>query len=361
MKYVCALAFFLPLWVMAASVDAASLYIDPPAPVLAAGDTAKLALRLDVATDECVNVVNAVVNFTNDIEMLDVSTGSSILSMWVQPPEIDKAARTVSFAGGIPNGYCGRVDGDPRLTNVVAELIVRAPGSPTVSGTTTAQIGFADVTSVLLNDGLGTAVIPNTYGAVVSMTNVPGHSLIDVWQEAVQADTNPPAPFSILLSKNPAGKYTVSFNTTDKQTGIDHYQVMEELLKESAGFTWGQANAPWRTERSPYELEDQTLNSTIYVKAVDKAGNERIVTFVPDAELRTLSSAQKISYGLLLGGLLLLTLITLVLWIFFRNRRRSATTASAAAVTTNDADSDNDGRIAATALDGDDDQPPYQS
>ena len=33
--------------------------------------------------------------------------------------QINKENRTVTFAGGIPNGYCGRVNGDPKLTNII--------------------------------------------------------------------------------------------------------------------------------------------------------------------------------------------------------------------------------------------------
>ena len=92
--------------------------------------------------------------------------------------------------------------------------------------------------------------------------------------------------------RNPSNKYWISFNTTDKQTGIDHYEIMEEPLTQFGSFQWGRADAPWIEERSPYVLDDQSLNSIIRVKAIDKAGNEYIANLIPDESMRTLSRTQ---------------------------------------------------------------------
>ena len=116
-------------------------------------------------------------------------------------------------------------------------------------------------------------------------------------------------------------KYNVVFNTTDKQTGIDHYKVIEEPISKFAAFEWGRANAPWIVARSPYQLKDQSLNSTIRVKAVDKAGNEYVATLLPDKEMRTISTQD-----IILGagvGLMLLLLILIFISAFISLRRRA--------------------------------------
>ena len=119
------LLLLLPL-----ATDAASLYIDPASSSIARGDAIKLSVRLDTdeAAGECVNAVDGVIHYSENIAPVDISIGDSILSMWVEQPIINSIDRTITFAGGIPNGYCGRIAGDPRLTNVVAELVFRVPG-----------------------------------------------------------------------------------------------------------------------------------------------------------------------------------------------------------------------------------------
>ncbi|MCA9366649.1 hypothetical protein KC887_00085 [Candidatus Kaiserbacteria bacterium] len=324
-----ALSVFVCGLLIAPQAQASSLYLDPATATINPGDTIKVAVRLDTNEEagECINAVDGVVNVSDNLELLDVSIGSSIFSMWVEQPTINKASHQVTFAGGIPNGYCGRVEGDPRLSNVITELIVRAPLGNTASGTV-GDISFAPESTVYLNDGFGTPASPQLYNSLVTITDTPGSEINDEWKLAVEEDTVPPAWFAILLSQNPAGKYVVSFNSTDKQTGVDHYEVMEQPLEQFGTFTWGRANAPWVTARSPYELKDQSLNSAIYVKAIDKAGNETISTLVPETSMRTLSTNRLLSF--VLWGVLAVLLVAggVVIFALRKHRRRNAQTIS---------------------------------
>ena len=321
--------FFL---LFASSADAASLYIDPPRAELNRGDAVELSVRLDVdeAAGQCVNAVDAVLTYSENIEPVDVSIGDSIFSIWVEQPKIDKENRTISFAGGMPNGYCGRVTGDPRLTNNLVKLIFRAPGF-TIGGNSAADnpeasVQFTEFTAAYLNDGFGTKLAPRTFGATMSISKTAGAGgIIDPWRETVGLDEIPPEEFSILLQKGDlefAGEYYISFNTTDKQTGIDIYQVMEEPIDQLGNFAWGRADAPWVTTRSPYVLEDQTLNSVIRVRAIDKAGNEYVATLLPDESLRT-KSGNQMTTVLVFGFVLLIILSCVgVIVAFVRERRK---------------------------------------
>jgi hypothetical protein len=291
---------------------AASLYIDPAFPTLNMGDSVTLSVRLDTdeAAEECINAVDGVLTYSENLNPVEVSTGDSIFSIWVEQPKIDKEKRTITFAGGVPNGYCGRVPGDPRLTNTLVQIVFRAPGF-TVGQSNQNPIGtveFLPETTAYLNDGFGTKAELTTFGSTVTVGDRPGAELVDPWREAVAADTIEPAPFGITIERlpNEDGTYHAIFNTTDKQTGIDQYQIMEEPLENKFAFNWGRADAPWITTRSPHQLSDQTLNSIIRVKAIDKAGNEYIATLVPDAALRTTPLATRVQYGLLLGLLVLM-------------------------------------------------------
>lgn len=315
----------LGVWVNA---EAATLYMDPHEGLLQRGDTMVVSVRLDNDEEECVNVVDAVITYSENIQLVDTSRGNSILSLWVEEPVIDKANRTVSFAGGIPNGYCGRIPGDPRLTNNVIDLLFQSPGlqiGQTESGNI-AQIEFASESHVLLNDGFGTASAPQLFGASILLTKEAGANLENPWQEAIANDVFPPERFSITLERTEnafSNKYFITFNTTDKQSGINHYEVIEEPLDSKDFFGWGAETAPWVKAKSPYVLDDQSLNSTIRVRAIDKAGNEYIATYVPSEDMRTMSQEDLYMYiAFAFAAVLVLAIFATVVFILLRRRRK---------------------------------------
>lgn len=324
--------FVLPLFLFlftAPFVQAASLYIDPAFPELYRGDAVKLAVRLDTDEEsrECVNAVDSVITYTDNISPVDISVGDSIFSIWVEEPKINPEDKTITFAGGLPNGYCGRVEGDPRLTNTLLEIIVRSPGF-TVGARDDSKIALVDFvssqTTAYLNDGLGTEAELTTYGAQIALFDEAGSVLQNPWNDEIVADTIAPEEFSISLERDGktfGGKYYIVFNTTDKQTGIDHYEVIEESADGFSPFSWGRADAPWITARSPYVLQDQSLNSTIRVKAVDKAGNEYVATLIPSDDIRSLSSDQLLTY-LLSGFVGILAIVVLVTAGLYMRRKR---------------------------------------
>lgn len=342
--------------------EAASLYIDPPRSELNRGDAIELSVRLDVdeQSRECVNAIDAVITYSDNIEPVDISIGDSIFSIWVEQPVINKNERTISFAGGMPNGYCGRVVGDPRLTNNLVKLIFRSPGLVigSASDDPQARVEFTEQTTAYLNDGFGTAVVPRTFGASMTLSKSPGTSVLDPWSATVNADTIPPEEFTILLRKGGlefSGKYYISFNTTDKQTGIDIYQVMEEPLEEFGTFSWGRADAPWVTARSPYVLKDQSLNSTIRVRAIDKAGNEYVATLLPDESLRGASRNQLITYAVVGLGILVVLGCLGVIIGFYRQwikKKKSHTDEST---------SDNDAEPTETVADDEEEIPEHEN
>ena len=306
--------------------EAASLYMDPASTTLKRGDTMKVSVRLDAGQDECVNVVDAVITYTENIQPVDISRGSSILSMWVQEPVINKEKHTITFAGGIPNGYCGRIPGDPRLTNNVVDLLFASPGmqiGTSASGNEVA-INFAPETRVLLNDGFGTTASTTFFGAQIHLTKEAGNEILNPWREAVENDNIIPEKFSIGIERTTnaySNDYFIVFNTTDKQSGIDHYEVIEEPLSSKNLFGWGAVTAPWVTAKSPFVLDDQSLNSTIRVKAIDKAGNEYIATLVPEEGKRSLSFANKIIIGTAVALVLLLVLCLVLLFMWYRRKK----------------------------------------
>jgi hypothetical protein len=319
------LAFFGVLFFYAQNASAALLYFDPDGADVYRGDTLTVSLRLDTDEDECINTASGVVHYDPSIVAIDVSRGNSILNLWVEEPKIDPVAHTIAFAGGLPGGYCGRIPGDPSLTNTLFQIVFQSPGLQIGGGADSASARvWIESPEVLLHDGQATPAAVRVQESMINLLPTSGGAPKDAWREAVLADTEPPADFTVTLTKDEtafSGKYFISFNTSDKQSGIDHFEVMEEPFKDFALFRWGRADAPWHITESPYVLEDQTLNSTILVKALDKAGNERVVRLVPDEALRG------ISHGMFVAvvGLAALIIIAGAIAAYIVWRRREGT------------------------------------
>jgi len=287
--------FWMLVFFIAVPTQAATLYIDPNTATLNRGDSVSLNVRLDVDenSNECINTIDAVISYDESVIPVDVSTGQSILSFWVETPTIHRDTHTITFASGIPNGYCGRVEGDPKLTNSIATLIFRAPGLQVGGGEERKQavIKFLPETTAYLNDGAGTKANLRLLDSTLKLNDSIGANITDDWRTIVQSDNIPPEEFSISLQRDEktfSGRYYIVFNTTDKQTGIDSYEVMEEPLNRLRFFDYGAVNIPWeKTETTVYKLKDQSLNSSIRVKAIDKAGNEYVAVLVPDQSIRS--------------------------------------------------------------------------
>jgi len=312
----------------ALQVQAATLYMDPNTAELKRGDTMAISVRLDTDEEECVNAIDGVITYSENIQPVDISRGNSIMSLWVEEPTINKDNRTITFAGGIPNGYCGRIPGDPRLTNNIVDLQFQSPGLQIGSSESGNEVSvdFAPETQIFLNDGFGTIAPAVFFGAKINLAREAGGTQLNPWQDIIVNDEQPPEKFSITLERTTnaySNNYFIVFNTTDKQSGIDHYEVIEEPLDTKNLFGWGAETAPWITAKSPYVLDDQSLNSTIRVRALDKAGNEYIATYVPEEAKRTVSTENIVIIGVLiaLGALVIALCVGTV--AYYRKKKRS--------------------------------------
>ena len=252
----------------------AVLYLEPSQGQYYQGDTFIVNARIDTE-DECINTVEANLSFSQDVlEVVDFSKGNSILTIWLKSPVINQESGLISFVGGIPGGFCGPIPGDPGKSDLLGKIIFKVTAKTPGVSLSTPGVGvveFLDSSQVLLNDGFGTPAKLKTKGAI--FTILPGIPEVPKkeWQAELEKDTIPPEPFEIEIHQDPAifdGKYFIVFQTQDKQTGIDYYEVKE-------------GKKDWQRAESPYLLKDQRLKNIIKVRAVDKAGNERIAEYLP--------------------------------------------------------------------------------
>jgi len=169
-------------------------------------------------------------------------------------------------------------------------------------------LSFNDSLSLFLNDGKGTEISPEKQTLSIFVSERPRDvELRDEWQDIINEDKTPPEPFEPAVARDRtifSNKYFVSFFTTDKDSGLAYYEIKE-----------GGRN--FVLAESPYLLRDQSLEGVIQIKAVDKAGNERITHVIPPA---------RPPYGkyilLILGGLLVLGLIATLFRLIKRIRGR---------------------------------------
>ena len=216
-------------------------------------------VKLDTE-EERINALKVELTFPQDkLEVVDVSRGDSVLSLWPEEPTYSNLEGKVSFIGGIPLGF----EGQGKIVSIPFRVISFEDSE------TLAEITFQDSSRALLNDGLGTDASLALLGIVFTLFPETAEDSRDEWTQELIKDDIPPEPLEIILARHSLifeGKYFIAFFAVDLETGIDYYQVKE-------------GDRPWKKTSNIYLLEDQSLQSLIKVKAVDKAGNERIIEF----------------------------------------------------------------------------------
>ncbi|MFZ2682351.1 MAG: hypothetical protein WAZ14_04650 [Patescibacteria group bacterium] len=200
---------------------------------------------------QTVAAIESKINLPEGFRLINIRDGNSAVSLWIERPHA--AAGGVEFSGAIPGGYSG-----DRAELFVLVLQANSLGVANLS---------AEDTRILLSDGLGSdaEVVPGPLQFTVVSEG-------EVGEYTAPLDTEPPEIFTPVLG-SPAefDQWAVIFSAQDKGSGIDRYEVKE-----------GQGG--WVTANSPHVLIDQNLRRVVRVKAIDKAGNERVVQMVGTAE-----------------------------------------------------------------------------
>lgn len=242
--------------------------------------------------DKLINAAESIILFDKDkLEVKELSTGGSLFSLWLKPPIFSNEEGKISFIGGTPDGFQGK-------EALILKIIFLAKNDGE------AKLNFQDDTLLFLHDGKGTPISPwlNPLSLRI-LKRSPEISPKDEWQLLIEKDKTPPEPFEVTVGQDPSifdNQYFISFFTTDKESGIDHYEVKE-------------GDRDFVRAESPYLLKDQSLQSLIQVKAIDKAGNERISELMP-----ALPPPVPFYKNLLFWVAIVLTVILLIIYILWR-------------------------------------------
>lgn len=260
------------------------------------------AIQLDTA-GASVNTVALTLSFDpRTFSVSAVNDGGSVIDLWIAPPSFSNASGTIDLAGIVPGGI---VTASGTIATV--DFAPANGGSAVLPGPTLAT------GTVLLNDGKGTPAplsYMNSMLAPAASSSVPGIRSVD---------TVPPDPFVPKIASAPylfGGSYFLVFSTTDRNAGISHYEVLEVPTNPAMHVRSG-----WVVAQSPYLLQDQTLSSNIYVRAVDTAGNFRVVEVPAEHPYRagTVAGVPWEEWDILIGFLMLL-LFAVITWTRKRSR-----------------------------------------
>lgn len=206
---------------------------------------------------ETINALQGKLVFINAVPE-QINDGGSIVDLWLQRPKA--SGGSIDFAGIIPGGFAassGKIFG--------TEFLSSAGGSM--------EFELADV-SVLANDGKATPLRAGKNRLAIRVLPAGGQSI----DKISMADETPPINIEQAIFSDPGrenGLYLIFLNARDDGSGIAGYQIME--AKPFGTWPVFSKKTEWRECENPCVLNDQTLKSDIYIRAIDRAGNYKVV------------------------------------------------------------------------------------
>lgn len=247
-------------------VFAAQMFFDAKATQVQIGEKFEVNLFVN-SEQESVNAFEGRIMFPRDIsDLKEIRDGNSIVNFWIDPVRnavsngVEKPD-AIYFSGITPGGFNGEKG-----------LIFSAIFEAKKEGAAKFEISDA---RVLRNDGTGSAAILTIAPFEIAVSE---EAPAEIPAIPKIKDRELPESFVPEIAKDETlfeGKWFVVFATQDKASGIDRYEIKESRQMILSVFK------KWISAESPHVLEDQKLRSFIWIKAVDKAGNERIVKIEP--------------------------------------------------------------------------------
>ncbi len=234
------------------SVSAGTVYLESDSTLFLPEHQIAVDVKINTLGVE-VNAIKAAIAFPDDqLEFVEAYERGSMITTWIDSPKV--SGNTVIFSGIMAGGYSGTISPitGEKYDGTILRIIFKTLGEG--SGVIT----IPDI-EVYENDGRGTLLTTTVKGLPFVISEITGMS-----QEFIE-DLYPPESFVPEIIANEFiydGKYTLIFNTHDKETGVAYYEVKE-------------GGRAWERTESPYLLRDQSLRTVIWVKAVDYAGNVR--------------------------------------------------------------------------------------
>lgn len=242
------------------SASAARISLEAEPSSIGVGDLVKITVLLESSVS--VNAFSGTMSYPYSVlEPVDVIDGNSLVNVWVTRPSVASANGSIAYAGITPGGFSG-------TKGMLFSVLFRAK----VAGE--ANISLREV-EILRNDGAGGSEPTRASSLTLSLapTSVGGY--------IESPDETPPEPFAIYEGSDSSlfdGRPYIVFVAADKGSGVDRYEIAVSRMP-----SWLHRFFPpsWAEVASPYELRSVRPTQSVYVKAVDRAGNERLAVFPP--------------------------------------------------------------------------------
>src|SRR3989344_1045090 len=294
MKNIKTILFIFTFFLVSFSVvQAAEMYFVAPKTSYGIGEEMQVAFRIS-SSNEKINAIEGIVVFPNDlIDFVEVYDNNSMVTAWVEKPSL-KNSNQINFSSIIVGGFDGLIDPfqpENKKAGTIANFVFRTKKE----GTGSFEIENG---AVYLHDGNGTR------GKLIT---VPLSFIVDPTLSSTERkilDDRPPEPFEILIDHSELifnNQYFAVFQSEDVDSGIAYYKIKEGN------------NGLWLPVESPYLLRNQKLTSVIKIKAVDKVGNERIITVSP-------LTPKDLSY---LWYILIALILVLIIHYFIDHRQKN--------------------------------------
>jgi len=273
------LLFILLAWCVPVFAFAAEIRLD--AHKVNVVQNEQFVVDIVVNSAESLNAIEGRLVFPPEMLVVtDIFDGNSIINFWIEKSRLVEPG-VIAFSGITPGGFSG-------TNNKIVSVVFEAKHSGDVSLTLQKVIA-------LKNDGLGSKAILDSRAVQISIGQ--GDS---VSRKEIIIDTDIPEDFNPTIESDPAifaGKYFLVFGTQDKGSGIDHYVVREGQ--------WGW----YRNAESPYLLKHQQRDKKIYVKAIDRNGNERVATIEPQTNVSWWEQYSIVGILILIASLFLIKIL----------------------------------------------------
>ncbi len=239
---------------------AATYYFDPVHNEVGEGQVNEVAVLVNT-NGEYINAFEGAVVIPDTVSVVDVKTNDSVVDLWLSAPALTDGR--ITFSGIVPGGFDGirSAYGDERKSGILLRIVYKGEHVGSES------FMFEDM-KAYLHDGKATEAEVDLVPAVVDVVRGGIKR-----EETEKKDTVKPEVFEPYIVQDNAladSAYVVVFHTSDRGSGVAYYEVSETSTGEKK---WVRAN-------SPFVLKYQTCSNDVYVKAVDYAGNERVVQAV---------------------------------------------------------------------------------
>ncbi len=255
MKYTKVIAILIVLvGIGCQRASAATVFVESSRDQISVGDSVIISVKIN-AEGEVINTIDGNIAIEDGVgksSVKEFSLANSVFGMWPRTPSLDSKGKLISFVGGVPGGMS--------IENAtVFKFVLNADKEGTI------RI-IPKNTLVFLNDNKGTQTKTVLKDLSIKIVPKTGATNTNDWQNTLSSDKVSPEKFIIVLGQDQKvydGKIFAYFSAVDNQSGIDHYEVIEN---DSKAVRSG----------SVYIPNDQSNKLRLKVTAFDKAGNSTI-------------------------------------------------------------------------------------